>query len=121
MHGGYCRCGPFRVNIVPQGLLKPYILKLLSERPMHGFEMMEQIFERTGGMWHPGPAAIYPTLEWLVKEGYIKEPNQPSKSERARRQYTITDKGKAVLSNYEKESDAIAERMKEFGSMYKRL
>ena len=69
MPRGYCNCGPFRVDIVPKGLLKPLVLKLLSERPMHGFELMEQIFEKTNGMWRPGPAAIYPTLEWLEANG----------------------------------------------------
>ena len=39
----YCRFGPFRVGIIPQGLLKPIILNLLYERPMHGFEIMEEI------------------------------------------------------------------------------
>ncbi len=121
MRGGYCRCGPFRVNIVPQGLLKPYILKLLSERPMHGFEMMEQIFERTDGMWKPGPAAIYPTLEWLEENGYIKSVKDSPEYERARKQYELTDRGKKAVEEYESSFTEIATRMKRFGDIYKRL
>jgi hypothetical protein len=67
----YCRFGPFRVSIIPQGLIKPFILKLLSERPMHGFEIMEEIFHHTFGMWRPGPSSIYPALIQLEEEGYI--------------------------------------------------
>ena len=93
MPRGYCNCGPFRVDIVPKGLLKPLVLKLLSERPMHGFELMEQIFEKTNGMWRPGPAAIYPTLEWLEANGYIKSDETEKRSEKTRRQYSITKKG----------------------------
>lgn len=103
MPGGcWCRCGPFRVNIVPQGLLKPYILRLLSERAIHGFEIMEQIFERTGGMWRPGPSAIYPTLTWLEEKGYIEEVESQAKGEKVRRLYRITGKGREALKDYEK-------------------
>ncbi len=121
MRGGYCRCGPFKVNIVPQGLLKPYILKMLSERPMHGFEIMEQIFERSDGMWKPGPAAIYPTLEWLEANGYIEAVSNDSKYERARRQYRLTSKGKEAVDEYEKSSKDIAEHIRKFGEVYKGL
>ena len=121
MRGSYCRCGPFRVNIVPQGLLKPYILKLLSEKPMHGFELMEQIFEKTNGMWHPGPAAIYPTLEWLEANSYIESVGKHGKSEKARKQYRITKKGIAALSDYNSESKQIAKRMEEFSDTYKHI
>jgi DNA-binding PadR family transcriptional regulator len=102
MPGGWCRCGPFRVNIVPQGMLKPYILRLLSERPMHGFEMMEEIFQRTKGMWRPGPSAIYPTLTWLEEKGYVEEVQSEAKGEKARRPYKITEKGREALKDYEK-------------------
>jgi DNA-binding PadR family transcriptional regulator len=114
----YCRFGPFRVSIIPQGLIKPFILKLLSERPMHGFEIMEEIFQRTFGMWRPGPSSIYPALIQLEEEGYI-EPiitQQQQKEgrfistaasgggggEKSRRPYRITKKGTEVLKDYER-------------------
>ncbi|MEM0272738.1 MAG: PadR family transcriptional regulator [Thermoprotei archaeon] len=102
MPGGCCRCGPFRVNIVPQGILKPYILRLLSERPMHGFEIMEEIFRRTRGMWRPGPSAIYPTLTWLEGKGYIERVATQGEGEKARKQYRITEKGLDALKDFEK-------------------
>ncbi|MEM3841597.1 MAG: PadR family transcriptional regulator [Candidatus Micrarchaeaceae archaeon] len=121
MRGGYCKCGPFRVSIVPQGLLKPYILKLLSEKPMHGFELMEQIFERTNGMWQPGPAAIYPTLEWLERNGYIEAVEKKERPEKARKEYKITNEGILALSNYNSEAKQIAKKMEEFSDAYKRM
>ncbi len=119
MRGGYCRCGPFRVNIVPQGLLKPYILKLLSERPMHGFEIMEQVFERSNGMWKPGPAAIYPTLEWLEGNGYIEAVESETRYEKARRQYRLTEKGRDAVRDYNNAASDIAEGMERFGELYR--
>lgn len=100
--GCWCRCGPFRVNIIPQGLLKPYILRLLSEKPMHGFEIMEQIFERTGGMWRPGPSAIYPTLAWLEEKGYVEPVQRKAEGEKARRPYQIAENGREALKGFEK-------------------
>ncbi|MDQ3854003.1 MAG: PadR family transcriptional regulator [Thermoproteota archaeon] len=107
----YCRFGPFRVGIIPQGLLKPFILKLLSERPMHGFEIMEEIFQRTFGMWHPGPSSIYPALIQLEEEGYIEavitqqkegKPTKAAGREKSRRPYRISKKGIEVLKDYER-------------------
>lgn len=100
--GCWCKCGPFRVNFIPQGLLKPYILRLLSEKPMHGFEIMEQIFDRTGGMWRPGPSAIYPTLTWLEDNGYVETAQIEAQGEKARKPYRITAKGREALKDYEK-------------------
>lgn len=105
MPRGCCQCGPFRVNIVPQGLLKPYMLRLLSERPMHGFEIMEQIFDRTHGMWRPGPAAIYPTLAWLEEGGYVEALPNRDRGEKARRPYRITPKGRDAVKGYAKFKD----------------
>ena len=121
MPGGYCRCGPFRIDIIPKGLLKPFVLKLLSERPMHGFELMEQIFEKTDGMWRPGPAAIYPTLEWLEKMGYIKPTEAAINSDRPRKQYEITKKGRDAIAGYNSDSKAIIMGMQKFGSIYKKF
>jgi DNA-binding PadR family transcriptional regulator len=106
----HCRFGPFRVGIIPQGLLKPFILKLLSERPMHGFEIMEEIFQRTVGMWHPGPSSIYPALIQLEEEGYIEPVITQQKEgkstkgggEKSRRPYRISKKGDEVLRDYER-------------------
>ncbi|HYM39049.1 MAG TPA: PadR family transcriptional regulator, partial [Thermoplasmata archaeon] len=81
----HCHCGPFRVDMVPHGLLKPYILRLLLERPRHGFEIMEEMYERTQGLWRPGPSVIYPTLERLESEGYIEAVERLGLGEKAAR------------------------------------
>ena len=86
--------------MMPQGMLKPYILFLVSKRPMHGFEMIEEIEDRSHGIWKSGPAAVYPSIEWLKKEGYIEPAWHGRKSEKARRQYRITRKGRDVIRNY---------------------
>jgi DNA-binding PadR family transcriptional regulator len=105
MNKGCCNCGPFRVNLIPQGLLKPLILRLLLQRPMHGFEIMEQIYERTNGMWRPAPAAVYPALSWLESKGYIEEIETDAQGQKGRRPFKITQKGREALGDFEKFRD----------------
>jgi DNA-binding PadR family transcriptional regulator len=97
----HCHCGPFRVDMVPHGLLKPYILRLLLERPRHGFEIMEEMYERTQGLWRPGPSVIYPTLESLESDGYIEAIERPGAGEKAARPYRLTRKGREALKNFD--------------------
>jgi DNA-binding PadR family transcriptional regulator len=114
MNGRRCRCGPFNVDVVPKGLLQPLILRLLRERPMHGFEIMEQIFEKTDGMWRPGPAAVYPSLTQLEHLGYIEAVSRENRSEKTKKQYKITAKGMEAIKEYDKMSGNIAENMNHF-------
>ncbi|MCL4398518.1 MAG: PadR family transcriptional regulator [Candidatus Parvarchaeota archaeon] len=121
MNGRHCRCGPFNVDVVPKGLLQPFILRLLMEKPMHGFEIMEQIFEKTDGMWRPGPAAVYPSLAQLESAGYIEAVNKETQNEKARKQYKITETGKEAIKEYNKVSGNIAENMHQFTRFLKRF
>jgi DNA-binding PadR family transcriptional regulator len=70
---------------------------------MHGYVIMEQIFERTRGMWRPTPASIYPTLAWLEEKGYVAESEADEREgrEKARRPYALTAKGRTALRNYD--------------------
>jgi DNA-binding PadR family transcriptional regulator len=54
-----------------RGDVRSAILVLLTDRPMHGYEMIQEIAERSDGAWKPSPGSIYPTLQLLVDEGLI--------------------------------------------------
>jgi DNA-binding PadR family transcriptional regulator len=47
------------------------VLLLLAEQPMHGYQLMQAIAERSGGRWTPSPGAIYPTISQLEDEGLV--------------------------------------------------
>ncbi len=47
------------------------LLALLTERPMHGYEMITEIGERSEDLWRPSPGSVYPTLQLLEDEGLI--------------------------------------------------
>jgi len=56
---------------VPRGDVRAAVLLLLAEEPMHGYQLMQTIADRSGGRWTPSPGAIYPTLNQLEDEGLV--------------------------------------------------
>ncbi|MFI6780837.1 PadR family transcriptional regulator [Micromonospora sp. NPDC050276] len=69
------------------------VLALLTERPMHGYEMIQEIDSRTGGAWRPSPGSIYPTLQLLEDEGVIIASTEESGG--GRKRFTVTEAGQA--------------------------
>ncbi len=82
---GYGRGGP-RAR---RGDVRAAALALLAERPMHGYEMIKEIEERTGGVWRPSAGSIYPTLALLEDEGLVRSEESDGK-----RRFTLTDEGR---------------------------
>jgi len=70
------------------------ILALLAERPMHGYEMIQEITERSRGYWRPSPGSVYPTLQLLADEGLITTSSQ---SHMGKRLFELTDEGRAAV------------------------
>ena len=70
--------------------VRPAVLALLLERPMHGYEMIQELESRTGGIWRPSPGSVYPTLQLLEDEGLIE-----ATAEGGRKSYRLTDAGRA--------------------------
>ncbi|MEU5939252.1 PadR family transcriptional regulator [Micromonospora sp. NPDC047548] len=68
------------------------VLALLTERPMHGYEMIQEIDSRTGGAWRPSPGSIYPTLQLLEDEGVIAASTDSSTG--GRKRFAVTDAGR---------------------------
>ncbi|MCX4668784.1 PadR family transcriptional regulator [Streptomyces sp. NBC_01381] len=72
-----------------RGDVRASILALLKDRPMHGYEMIQEIAERSGGAWKPSPGSVYPTLQLLEDEGLIS-----SASEGGKKLFSLTDAGR---------------------------
>ena len=73
------RRGPGRGRRRGRGDVRTAALLLLLERPMHGYEMILEIRERSGDAWSPSPGAIYPTIQLLTDEGLITTQDQDGK------------------------------------------
>jgi len=54
-----------------RGDIRGAVLVLLNERPMHGYEIIGELAQRTDGLWRPSPGSIYPTLQLLEDEGLV--------------------------------------------------
>ena len=80
-----------------RGDVRAAILTLLSDRPMHGYEMIQEISERSGGLWRPSPGSVYPTLQLLVDEGLIVG----TESEGSKRLFELTEGGRAAAEKVE--------------------
>ena len=72
-----------------RGDMRAAILALLAEEPMHGYQIIQVVSERSGGNWTPSPGSVYPTLQQLEDEGLI----EPAESESGRRVFALTEAG----------------------------
>lgn len=77
-----------------RGDVRAAILSLLTEKPMHGYQMIREIEDRTGGRWKPSAGSVYPTLQLLADEGLVTvEMSQDRKT------YALTDEGKVAAAD----------------------
>jgi len=79
-----------------RGDVRAAILALLAEKPMHGYEMIQELDERTGGAWKPSPGSVYPTLTMLEDEGLVTAVESDGK-----RRYTLTEAGSQAVAERE--------------------
>lgn len=75
---------------VGRGDVRAAVLALLAEGSMHGYQIIQQIEERSGGAWKPSPGSVYPTLQMLADEGLIT-----AKEANGRKTYSLTKEGQA--------------------------
>ena len=83
------------------------ILKLISEKPSHGYELIKAIEERLGGAYSPSPGVVYPTLTLLEEMGLIAA----SQSEGAKKAFAITPEGETALNDNTDLVDALFKRI----------
>jgi len=72
-----------------RGDVRAAVLALLVEQPMHGYQIIHEIEERSGGSWKPSAGSVYPTLQLLADEGLIS-----AEESNGRKTYSLTDAGR---------------------------
>ncbi len=78
-----------RGGIVRRGQIRPLILGALRQKPMHGYEVIQELEARSEGRWRPSAGSVYPTLQLLSDEGLVT-----SEEFDGRRTYTLTEAGR---------------------------
>jgi DNA-binding PadR family transcriptional regulator len=75
-----------------RGDIRTAALLLLAEEPRNGYQIMQEVQERSGGIWSPSPGSVYPALQQLEDEGLIR-----TQEDDGRKLFAITDAGRALL------------------------
>lgn len=88
-HGGPRGRGRGRIH---RGDVRTAILLVLADEPMHGYQIMQAISDRTGGAWRPSPGAVYPTIAQLEDEDLVT-----TQEEGGRRLVTLTAEGRTYV------------------------
>lgn len=76
-----------------RGEVRSAVLALLAERPMHGYQIIHEIEERSGGSWKPSAGSVYPTLQLLADEGIIS-----AEESNGRKIYSLTEAGREEVA-----------------------
>ena len=83
---------------VGRGDVRGAILLLLAEHPRHGYQIIQEIGERSGGLWRPSPGSVYPALQLLEDEGLVR-----AEQEAERRVFHLTDAGRSYVETHRAE------------------
>jgi DNA-binding PadR family transcriptional regulator len=102
---GFGGFGPFpgggpgpRRGRARRGDVRAAALLLLAEEPRNGYAIMQEIQERSGGVWRASPGSVYPALSQLEDEGLIR-----AEESAGRRSYVLTDEGRAYVDEHRDE------------------
>ena len=85
-----------------RGDIRAAVLALVAEQPRHGYEIIQEIAERSGGAWRPSPGSVYPTLSQLEDEGLVRV-----EQSEGRRVVHLTEEGTRYVEEHRAELDAV--------------
>ena len=108
LHAEFGRHGfkpPFGMGMPPHGFggpggqrarrgdVRAAVLRLLSEQPMHGYQIIQELSARSGGAWSPSAGSVYPTLQLLADEGLVSAEETAGK-----KVFSLTETGVAAVA-----------------------
>ena len=105
---GFRRGRRRRSQMFESGEVKYVILRLLKEKARHGYEIIKALEDRVGGGYTASAGTVYPTLQLLEDQGYVRVVEQEGK-----KVYHITPEGEAFLEEHRDVIDDIFERVQD--------
>jgi DNA-binding PadR family transcriptional regulator len=102
------RRGRGRRQMFEAGEIRFVILRLLKEKPRHGYEVMKALEERMAGCYTPSAGTVYPTLQLLEDQGYVRAVESGGK-----KVYEITPEGERYLEEHRDLLDEIVDRLRD--------
>jgi DNA-binding PadR family transcriptional regulator len=88
------------------GDMKYVILRILKDKPRHGYEVMKELEDELRGCYSPSPGTVYPTLQWLEDAGLVT-----SREVEGKKVYEVTDAGRTFLEEHKDVVEDIFERV----------
>jgi DNA-binding PadR family transcriptional regulator len=95
-------------RVFGHGGLRFVLLRLIADKPSHGYELIKAIEDRLGGSYAPSPGVVYPTLTLLEEMGYLSVETADGSG---RKSYSITASGREFLEANREMADAMMARM----------
>ncbi len=92
---------------IRRGFLKMIVLKMISKKPIHGYDIIQEIEAKSRGHWVPSPGSVYPVLDYLESKGYISMEESDRK-----KVYTITDRGRKALDDIDARRKELFDEMR---------
>jgi DNA-binding PadR family transcriptional regulator len=105
---GSGRGGRRRTQMFESGEMKFVILRLLKEKPRYGYEVIKGLEEKLAGYYTPSAGTVYPTLQLLEDEGYVRVVETDGK-----KVYHVTPEGERYLEEHRDLLDEIIDRVRE--------
>jgi DNA-binding PadR family transcriptional regulator len=103
-------------RMLAHGDLRLIALALIDEQPRHGYDIIKALEEKTSDWYSPSPGIVYPTLTYLEEVGYLT-----SQPEGAKKLFTITEEGRAHLTQNRAMVDAVMARIAFIGEKAARI
>ncbi|MEP3227067.1 MAG: PadR family transcriptional regulator [Parasphingorhabdus sp.] len=102
-----------RARVFQRGELRLVLLHLISQESRHGYDLIQQIEELTGGHYAPSPGIVYPTLTLMAEMDLIAE----QADDGGKKIYAVTEAGTALLADEEKHIATILKRLEDIAEM----
>lgn len=96
--------------------LRLVLLALIAQTPRHGYDLIREIEERSGGAYAPSPGVVYPSLTMLADMDLIAE----QAAEGAKKRFAVTETGQSHLAEREDEVTALLDRLSHMGERRER-
>ncbi|HEY5494812.1 MAG TPA: helix-turn-helix transcriptional regulator [Candidatus Anoxymicrobiaceae bacterium] len=120
-HHGPPGRGDCHMGAVSNRFLRPYILLLLAEEPVHGYELLGRLAEFGVDQASTDPSILYRVLRMMESEGLTSSKLDPSGSGPARKVYHLTDEGREVLDMWAAKLKQMTSFFEGFGKRYAKL
>ncbi|MDN3356146.1 PadR family transcriptional regulator [Actinomadura sp. DC4] len=109
---------------VRKGDVRAAALALLAEGPRNGYQIIQEITERSHGIWRPSPGSVYPALQQLEDEGLVR-----AEEEGGRRTYRLTGEGRTHVADNREEltepwaavAESVSEEMVDLRALFMQL